>query len=326
MKEFIDLKTPAVVPPLLPDSCRHQASHDESSRVQIRTEPDPLSLDGLTAALSDSPGPRLLVVNTVQNAAVIADHLKNASEQKAVEHVSTALTPEDRAKTYGRIRRRLRDRHDEHWTLVATSCVEAGVDFDFASGLRERASLMSLLQLSGRVNRHGLRTRGPLLDFTLAPYPLFNRHPAFEQSALVLGELFREGKVSAKYCRDAFQRELNRSDIKSFLDRLKMEENAFSFVTVDDLFRVISAQTFTAVVKPELIDRLTNFRPVPFRELQDGSVQLWLGKEREFALPEFPHLRCVYRWNLEGGYDPFLGVMKGILPLLKAAKFGLDVL
>jgi CRISPR-associated endonuclease/helicase Cas3 len=326
MKEFIDIKTPVVVPPLLPDSCRNQASHDESSRVQIRTEPNPLTLDGLTATLSDSPGPRLLVVNTVQNAAVIAQHLKDAWGQEVVEHVSTALTPEDRAKTYDRICRRLRDRRDEHWTLVATSCVEAGVDFDFASGLRERASLMSLLQLSGRVNRHGLRGRGPLLDFTLAPYPLFNRHPAFEQSSLVLGELFREGKVDAKYCGDALQRELDRADIKPFLDRLKMEENALSFATVEDLFRVISAQTFTAVVKPELIDRLTSFQPVPFRELQDGSVQLWLGKEREFALPEFPHLRGVYRWNLEGGYDPFLGVMKGILPLLKAAKFGLDVL
>lgn len=326
LKEFIDIKTPVVVPPLLPDSCRHEASHGESSRVQIRAEPDPLTLDSVAGALSDLPGPRLLVVNTVQNAAVIAEHLKEEWGQASVEHVSTALTPEDRAKAYYRVRQRLRDRADEHWTLVATSCVEAGVDIDFASGMRERASLMSLLQLSGRVNRHGQRGQGPLLDFTLAAHPLFNRHPVFEQSALVLGELFGEGKVDAKYCREALQRELDRADIKALLDRLKMEENAQSFVTVENLFRVISAQTFTAVVKPDLIERLTRFQRVPFRELQDGSVQIWLGKEREFALPEFPHLRGVYRWNLEDGYDSFLGVMKGILPLLRASKCGFDVL
>src|SRR6266446_5013753 len=227
MKEFIDTKMPVVVPSLLPDSCRHQTSHAETSRVQIRTEPDPLTLDGLTAALSGSPGPRVLVVNTVQNAAVIAQHLVDAWGQSAVEHVSTALTPEHRAEAYDRIRARLRKRRDEHWTLVATSCVEAGVDFDFASGMRERASLMSLLQLSGRVNRHGLRGGGPIIDFTLVPHPLLNLHPAFEQSALVLGELFREDKVDAKYCREALQRELDRADIKPFLDRLKMEENAF---------------------------------------------------------------------------------------------------
>jgi len=324
MKEFIGTKAPVAVPPLLPDSCRHQASHGESSRVQIRPEPAPLTLESLADTLRDLPGPRLLVVNTVQNAAVIAEHLKDKWGQAAIEHVSTALTPADKAKTYDRIRRRLRNRDDEHWTLVATSCVEAGVDFDFASGLRERASLMSLLQLSGRVNRHGMRGQGPLLDFTLAPHPLFNRHPAFEQSALVLGELFREGKVDAKYCREALQRELDRADIKPFLDCIKREENALSFATVADLFRVISAQTFTAIVKPDLIDRLRRFEVVPFRELQDGSVQLWMGKELEFALPELRGLPGVFRWNLE--YDSFLGYMAGVLPLLKAGNKGFDPL
>jgi CRISPR-associated endonuclease/helicase Cas3 len=326
MKEFTDIKTPVAVSPLLPDSCRRRASQDERSRVQIRALPEPLTLDGVTATVRGLPGPRLLVLNTVQNAAVIAEHLKETWGGEAVEHLSTALTPEDRAKTYGRIGARLRDHRDEHWTLVATSCVEAGVDFDFASGLRERSSLMSLLQLSGRVNRHGLRGQGPLLDFTLAPHPLFNRHPAFEQSALVLGELFQEAKVEARYCGEALRRELDRADIKPFLDRLRIEENALSFATVEGIFRVISAHTFTAVVKPELIDRLASFQPVPFRELQDGSVQLWLGKETELALPRFPRLPGVYRWNLDGGYDPFIGVMKGILPLLKGATFGLEVL
>jgi CRISPR-associated endonuclease/helicase Cas3 len=313
MKEFIDVKAPVVVPPLLPDSCRLQSSHAESSRIQIRTEPTPLSLDDLTSALKELPGPRLLVVNTVQNAAVIAEHLEEKWGREAVEHVSTALTPEDRAKTYDQIRRRLRNRRDENWALIATSCVEAGVDFDFASGLRERASLMSLLQLSGRVNRHGLRESGPLLDFTLAPHPLFNLHPAFEQSALVLGELFREGKVEAKFCGDAFKRELDRADIKPFLDQLRREENSQSFETVQEIFRVISATTFTAVVNPELTKRLNNFEPVPFRELQDGSVQLWLGKERDFQLPKIDRLPGIYLWNLS--YDPFIGVMKGMLEL-----------
>jgi CRISPR-associated endonuclease/helicase Cas3 len=326
IKEFIDMGAPAVVPALLPDSCRRQASDAESSRVDVRAESTALTLQGLADALKDSPGPQVLVVNTVQNAAVIAEYLRSAQGSGAVEHVSTALTPRDRAKSYDRIHQRLHDRRDRNWTLVATSCIEAGVDFDFASGFRERASLMSLLQLSGRVNRHGLREQGRLLDFTLAPHPLLNQHPAFEQSALVLGELFREGKVHANYCREALRRELDRVDIKPFLDRLKMEENALSFDTVKKLFRVISAQTFTAVVEPELIDRLANFQPIPFRDLQDGSVQLWLGKEREFALPEFPHLRGVYRWNFEDGYDAFLGVMKGILPLLRAQRYGIDIL
>jgi CRISPR-associated endonuclease/helicase Cas3 len=324
LKEFIDARALVNVTPLLPDSCRHEASDAEWSRVQIRTESTSLTLQGLVDALNDLPGPRVMVVNTVQNAAVIAEHLKNTYRAGAVEHVSTALTPQDRATTYERIRLRLADRSDDSWVLVATSCIEAGVDFDFASGLRERASLMSLMQLSGRVNRHGLRGQGPVLDFTLAPHPLLNRHPAFEQSALVLGELFRDGKVDARYCLEALRRELDRVDIKPFLGRLRTGENARSFATVQSLFRVISSQTFTAVVRADLIDRLASFQSVNFRDLQDGSVQLWAGKEREFDLPEFPHIPGMYRWNLE--YDACLGVMKGILPLLRAQKYGIDIL
>jgi len=173
--------------------------------------------------------------------------------------------------------------------------------------------LMSLLQLTGRVNRHGRREQALVIDFTLAPHVLFNKHPAFEHSALVLGELFAEGRVAAGSCLEAMKRELNRSDLKPFLEQLRIQENGRNFPAVEELFRVISANTITAVVEPGLIERLQSYQPVPFRELQRGSVQLWLGKEREFELEEFPRLPGVYRWNL--AYDEFLGVMEGVLKL-----------
>jgi len=313
MEQFVETKTPVSVPNLLPAASRADAIDAENRRIQIRTETEPLSVESLARTIETLPGPRLLVVNTVQNAAVVARHLAEVWRDSSVEHVSTALTPEHRDKTYDRVKRRLADSGDTNWTLVATSCVEAGVDLDFASGLRERASLTSLLQLSGRVNRHGRREQGPVIDFTLAPHVLFNKHPAFEHSALVLGELFTEGRVSAAYCLEAMKRELNRSDLKPFLEQLRIHENGHNFPEVEQLFRVISANTITAVVNPGLIERLQSYEPVAFRDLQRGSVQLWLGKEREFELQEFPRLPRVYRWNL--AYDEFLGVMKGVLEL-----------
>jgi hypothetical protein len=104
-----------------------------------------------------------------------------------------------------------------------------------------------------------------------------NRHAAFEQSALVLGELFGERelsgeeRVSAAYCREALRRELARNDLRPFLEHLQREENARSLATVERLFRVISANTFTAVVNLHLIERLKNFESVPFRELQKSA-------------------------------------------------------
>lgn len=313
MEHFVEIKTPVSVPNLLPAASRVEAAEGETSRIQIKTETEPLSVESLARTIETLPGPRLLVVNTVQNAAVVARHLSEVWRDSSVEHVSTALTPEHRDKTYARVKRRLADSRDSNWTLVATSCVEAGVDLDFASGLRERASLMSLLQLSGRVNRHGRREQGPVIDFTLAPHVQFNKHPAFEHSALVLGELFTEGRVSAANCLEAMKRELDRTDLKPFLEQLRIQENGRNFPEVDELFRVISANTITVVVNPGLIERLRRYEPVPFRELQRGSVQLWLGREREFELEEFPRLPGVHRWNL--AYDEFLGVMMGVLQL-----------
>ena len=214
LAQFVDMQAPVCVPNLLPSGCRSDAAEAEASRVQILTEPQPLSLETLTDTVRGLPGPRLLVVNTVQNAAVIAQHLSEVWNRVSVEHLSTAITPEDRDKAYERINLRLGDPADKDWTLVATSCVEAGVDLDFASGLRERASLTSLLQLSGRVNRHGRRGLGlgPVVDFRLSPHALLNRHPAFEHSALVLGELFTEGRITAAKCLDAM---LGHSGVKS---------------------------------------------------------------------------------------------------------------
>ena len=99
------------------------------------------------------PGQRLLIVNTVQSATVIAKTIMQLYGRNRVEHLSTALTARDRARTLARVRQRLRDPSDCDWTLVATSCVEAGVDFSFSVGFRETASLSSLLQASQKRSR-----------------------------------------------------------------------------------------------------------------------------------------------------------------------------
>ena len=49
--------------------------------------------------------------------------------------------------------------------VIATQCIEAGVDIDFEQVFRALASLPSLIQAIGRMNRHGLRATGRMTVF-----------------------------------------------------------------------------------------------------------------------------------------------------------------
>ena len=107
-------------------------------------------LDGQSAiadAVVSAPGPRLLILNTVQSAAVMARYLRETGRD--VLHISTALCPTDRERVLACIRSRLAETGTHDWTLVATSLVEAGLDLSFRSAFRERFSAASLIQIGG---------------------------------------------------------------------------------------------------------------------------------------------------------------------------------
>ena len=68
-------------------------------------------------------------------------------------HLSTLMTPFDRKEKLREIRERLRA--GSVCRVVSTSLIEAGVDVDFPTVLREEAGLDSIVQAAGRCNREG---------------------------------------------------------------------------------------------------------------------------------------------------------------------------
>ncbi len=114
--------------------------------------------------------------------------------------MSTALTPSDRDTALERVKVRLADANDADWALIATSCVEAGVDLSFKSGVREAASLVSLLQTAGRVNRHNYINAGTVWTIMLKEEDLLRRHPGMKDSSRVLLDLISEDMPSHPSC------------------------------------------------------------------------------------------------------------------------------
>ncbi len=323
LPEFVDL--PPTVPDLVNVHVRDESLDLEATRVTYQSHSKPMSLTTLEPWLLQLPGPRLLIVNTVQSAAVIARQLADwesrdnwQSSHPQVEHLSTALTPTDRASTLNRVIKRLRNNDDQDWTLVATSCVEAGVDFSFRTGIRERACLNSLLQIAGRVNRGSEYESADVWDVQLVYDSWLRPHPTFEHSSIVLGELFNERRVSVSSCTEALRREIRRSRLKK--DELLKAECALNFPKVAELFRVINSPTLTAVVDESLREMIESGQRLPSQELQNGSVQVYGSRASEWALREFDHMPGLFAWEL--GYDPFLGFMAGVLPLVDGGETG----
>jgi superfamily II DNA/RNA helicase len=309
--EEFDEKKPDI-PEIMPMELRSHLAQYEKGRIIYQFHETPLAAKQLVEWVTSLPGPRIVILNTVQSAAVVAREYERCFERSSVEHLSTALTPSDRDKTLARIKYRLADPNDTEWSLIATSCVEAGVDFSFKTGVREAASLVSLLQTAGRVNRHNHINAGTVWTVVLKEAELLKRNPGMRDSSKVLLELILEGcAISPDLCTNALKREIRLAG--TFSDSLLKSEEGLRFPRVERDFRVIASDTRTVIIGEDLVKKLEKHLPVDWRDIQESSVQIWGYRLNDLRIPEVFGYPGMYKWTYS--YDDFIGYMAGILKM-----------
>jgi len=152
-------------------------------RVDWPAREERLSWEQL-AGLFDNLQQVLCIVNLKKHARDLFRLLeKNWGED--VLHLSTSMCPKHRGAVLGTVRARLRQ--GERCALVATQCVEAGVDLDFPVAYRALGPLDSIAQAAGRCNRNGKSEAGFLRVFVPedAAYP----RGVYEQAASLTAAL-----------------------------------------------------------------------------------------------------------------------------------------
>jgi CRISPR-associated endonuclease/helicase Cas3 len=280
--------------------------------LTYRFNEPPLSARELVEWVSILPGPRIVILNTVQSAAVVAKEYADQYGRQNVEHLSTALMPSDRDKTLNKIRSRLEDKSDTEWSLVATSCVEAGVDLSFQAGVREAASLVSLLQTAGRVNRHGKINAAIVWTVVLKESESLKKNPGMSDSSKVLLKLIEEGNfISPDLCTDALKREIRLAG--TFTNDLQKWETGMRFPQIEKNFRVIATDTRIVVIDESVVSKLENHHPVNWRDIQNTSVQIWGYRLEYLRVPEVSGHPGIYKWTYH--YDDFIGYMAGVLKM-----------
>jgi CRISPR-associated endonuclease/helicase Cas3 len=312
-------KRGAAVVQSLTEVATERSAIAEHERVKYSRESKPLSCEELIERIKGAAGPRLVVLNTVQSAAMLASKMRERDEMRVL-HLSTALAPVHRSNIIERIKALLV--HQSDWVLIATSLVEAGMDFSFASGFRQRASAASLIQLGGRVNRGADRGNDcGVLDFDFADTQTFPDNPSLKSAKDALGFLFDNGDIGSDkpcdlkiVCLKAMKAEFQVAQQFGALQKVQAEQ-AMDYPKVAEDCRVIQSDTRTVVIDRDIAARIRDRQKVSSLELLRHSVQMYSYKIAANAIdPIFPDDDDIFCLPARWEYDPdFSGYMAHIV-------------
>lgn len=261
----------------------------------------------------------LCIVNMRQHALELAKALEG---EAGLRHLSTYLCPAHRRKLLDEIRADLKG--GEKVRVVATQCVEAGVDLSFPKVFRALAPLDSIAQAAGRCNRHGELPSGELRVFLPEDekYPT----PAYRKAAQVALTMFRAGGLDLDNP-ETFHRFYEKfwryepTNLKELADAILTQD----YPRVAELYRLIPDDSVNVVVPyGEGIDLINEAR-------QSGIDVHWMKRARPYTVSVFrtrdgrlpAHLEPVnfkprngppqpapdWYLALEGSYDPMFGYL-----------------
>lgn len=169
-----------------------QKAFEQLDRVNITWWHEPRPWEAIAAKLKEHKQ-ALCVVNTKKHAQELWKLLSNNSNK--VYHLSTNLCPAHRKQVLQDVETALKN--NDPCILVATQCIEAGVDIDFPIVYRALAPLEAIIQAAGRCNREGKLEKGKVIVFK--PKHCAYPDPRYEQATDITLSLINECALKNNY-------------------------------------------------------------------------------------------------------------------------------
>ncbi|GIX35809.1 MAG: hypothetical protein KatS3mg126_1588 [Lysobacteraceae bacterium] len=230
-----------------------------------------------------------VIVNRVGSAGVIARQLtERLGSEAQVTLLTGRMRPLDRDDVLRELRPEVqtgRERKDDtpKRVIVGTQCIEAGADFDFDALVTEAASLDSLRQRFGRVDRLGLygRAEGVIVhDKSTKDDPVYGK--AIAETVRWFREQEKERprklKNELKKLKDAAKRLSGsaKEDANAQIARLVQVDFGILALDIpygDDLLKLLAPKPNAPTLLPAYLDLWVQTSPAP-SQLPD--VSLWL--------------------------------------------------
>lgn len=220
----------------------------------------------------------LLVVNTVQRSIdlfdmlqqwLIENHFKNP-----VYCLSTNIVPAQRNHVINRIKSDLNGRKAP--LLVATQCVEAGVDLNFDMGFRDLGPIDSLVQVAGRINREA----DPMAP-EVAHKPLYVVE--FEDCQKIYGTITAIQSRKALKEKNCIKESEYLSLVDTYFDDVA---DRASFKEAQKIFEGMKRLEYDEVMKSDISSPVSDFKVIEERGNVD-TVFVNINEESEKALAAF---------------------------------------
>ncbi len=287
-----------------------------SGRVTVEWRlDDRIKLTELAAELALHPQV-MAIVNLKRHAIELAEALRESDSN--TYHLSTNMCSQHRLQVLDRVKQRLDT--DQAVRLVATQCVEAGVDIDFPRVYRALAPLEAIAQAAGRCNRNGVFAKGVVTVFK----PLDHNDDGFQRkiyppgysSAVAATESFLNNLRHATSEDDCLPEVISCPDyLRKYYELLYAHHGRDSRVCEDEseLIEAIKRGDFAEVarhyrlIQQNVINVLVPYERAEYEILiRDGSqdkmtpaqVRAWIRRARPHSVSVFrPENASADIWN-----------------------------
>jgi CRISPR-associated helicase Cas3/CRISPR-associated endonuclease Cas3-HD len=258
---------------------QHAAMMDKLRRVNFTWLADKLTWQDLADTISQQQQV-LCIVNLKRHAQDLWDALDGAED---LFHLSTNLCPLHRQSVLAEVRQRLQD--GLPCRLIATQCIEAGVDVDFPIVYRAFAPLDAIIQAAGRCNREGKLDSGQTFVFTPDCEGGLYPDGAYKQAANVteslkdeLGEQF--DLYNPKVIEQYYRRLYTVAAPEQLAKELYQSIQDLSFPQVAQQYRLIKNDMINIVVPYDL----QAFKVLQALADEKGLTAQWIKQARGLSI------------------------------------------